>query len=201
MAHRLRLGSARRRVRSGDRTRVEVRSPEEVHRNFTNGPVLVVADSHTWMAGAGAQYPDWDTDCRAGRTTAEGVEVVAVNLAPRHRVVVFDQATNDCATAADEHWRQLLELRRLLGERQLVLVSSWRTDLSLEHVVANQRRLVAEHPATTSIADWADFVVSHPQYMAADRHHYTDEAMPIRTGIVWAGVRAAEARIGASGEG
>lgn len=194
MRHRLRFG----RDRHADGEGVEVRSPEQVHRNFTGGPVLVVADSHTWMAGAGAQYPDWDTDCRAGRTTAEGIEVVTADLAPRHRVVVFDQATNDCAAPVEEHWDRLLELRELLGERQLVLVSSWRTDLSLAHVVANQRRLVAAHPATTSIADWADFVVNHPQYMAADRHHYTDEAMPIRTAIVWAAVRAAEARIGAA---
>lgn len=174
-------------------------SPEEVHRNFAGGPVLIIADSHTWMAGAGAQYPDWDTDCRAGRTTAEGIDVVAANLAPRHRVVVFDQATNDWATATEEHWRQLLELRRMLGERQLVLVSSWRADHSIEHVVANQRRLVAAQPATTSIADWADFVINHPRYMAADRLHYTNDAMPIRTGMVWAGVRAAEARIGGGG--
>lgn len=196
MRARLRLGLARRSARRGEREGLVADPPEGFHRNFPGGPVLVVGDSHTWLGGAGAQYPDWDTDCRAGRTTAEAIEVVAAELAPRHRVVVFDHATNDCTSPLEEHWRRLLELRRILGERQLVLVSSWRTDISLQYVIDNQRRLVREHPATTSIADWADFVVNHPQYMASDRVHFTDDAMPIRTGIVWAGVRAAEARIG-----
>ena len=175
-----------------------MRSPEEVHRNFPGGPVLVVGDSHTWMAGAGKQYPDWDTDCRAGRTTAEGLGVVADSLESRHRVVVFDQATNDGLVPAERHWQELTELRALLGRRQLVLVSSWRLDVSLEHVVANQRRLATQEPATTSVADWADFVSSHRQYFADDHLHFTDEAMPIRTGIVWAAVRAAELRAAAS---
>ncbi len=193
---RLRLGSARRR---GARDQPVDDSLHGIHRNFPGGPVLIVGDSHTWMGGAGAQYPAWDTDCRAGRTTAEGIEDVAASLAPRHRVVVFDHATNDHDRTPDEHWQQLLELRRIIGERQLVLVSSWRTDLSLEHVVANQRRLVNEYPLTTSIADWADFAANHPQYLAADRVHFSDDAMPIRNGIVWAAVRAAEARIGGRG--
>jgi hypothetical protein len=171
-----------------------MRSPEEVHRNFPGGPVLVVGDSHTWMAGAGRQYPEWDTDCRAGRTTTEGLSVVAENLDPRHRVVVFDNATNDGLVPAEQHWGELLALRRLVEDRQLVLVSSWRLDISLEHVVANQRRLASQDPEATSVADWADFVSSHRQYFAHDDLHFTDAAMPIRTGIVWAAVRAAELR-------
>ena len=176
-----------------------MRSPEEVHRSFPGGPVLVVGDSHTWMAGAGRQYPEWDTDCRAGRTTSEGLAVVAASLEERHGVVVFDQATNDGYIPPQQHWAELLELRRLVGERQLVLVSSWRLDVSLENVVANQRRLAAENPGSTSVADWADFVVHHGQYFASDQLHFTDDAMPIRTGIVWAAARAAQLRAAADG--
>jgi hypothetical protein len=79
-----------------------------------------------------------------------------------------------------------------------VLVSSWRLDISLEHVVANQRRLATEDPARTSLADWADFVIHHRQYFAHDDLHFTDEAMPLRTAIVWGAVRAAELRAAAT---
>ena len=175
-----------------------MRSPEEVHRNFPGGPVLVVGDSHTWMAGAGRQYPEWDTDCRAGRTTTEGLAVVAESLEPRHGVVVFDNATNDGLVPPEQHWGELLALRQLVEERQLVLVSSWRLDISLESVVANQRRLATEDPARTSVADWADFVTHHRRYFAHDSLHFTDEAMPIRTAIVWASVRSAQLRAAAA---
>ena len=159
--------------------------------------MLVVGDSHTWMAGAGHQFPEWDTDCRAGRTTAEGLEVVAGNLADRHEVVVFDMATNDGDVPPGEHRSQLAELRRIAGRRQLVLVTCWRLDVSLEHVVGNQRGMAADDPASTSVADWAAFVAKRPELFASDRVHFTDEALIARTGIVRTAVRSA--RLSAKG--
>lgn len=172
-----------------------VPEPHAIHLDFSEGPVLVVGDSHTWMAGAGRQYPGWDTDCKAGRTTAEALGVVEAHLAPRHGVVVFDMATNDDEVPAAEHWTHLEALRRLIGRRQLVFVSSWRLDKSLEHVVANQRRMAAEDPLFVSVADWADYVAHHPGLFADDHVHFRDEALPIRNGIVWTAVRAAQLRI------
>lgn len=159
--------------------------------------MLVVGDSHTWMGGAGRQYPGWDTDCRAGRTTTEGLDVVSASLLDHHDVVAFDVATNDDEVPAGEHWADLTALRELVGHRQLVLVTNWRLDKPLGHVVDNHRRLAVEDPATTSVADWADYAAQHRAVFLADRVHFTDEALLVRTGIVWAGARSALLRAAA----
>ena len=134
--------------------------------------VLIIGDSHTLICGAHRAYPGCDVDALPGRGSTKGLEVLDALLRERHRVVVFEIATNDIM---DPHGfaLNLEELRRRTGSRQLVLVNTWRRDGVNHHVDVNRMlaEFAARHPDHTILLDWAAYVDRRRRALGRDTDH------------------------------
>lgn len=159
--------------------------------------VFIVGDSHTLICGAHQAFPDCDVDARPGRGSTEALEILEDFLHDRHRVVVFEIATNDIMDPVG-FAANLEELRRRVGGRKLVLVNTWRRDGVNNHTEVN--RVLAEfadrHPGQMSLVDWAAFVDRHrkPLNRKTDHVHFTASAYEGRIALVAAAIAAARGR-------
>lgn len=161
--------------------------------------VLIVGDSHTLLCGAQFAYPDCDVDAVVGRTSDAALEVVGRYLRPRHRVLVFEIATNDVGDPP-RFGTNLEELQRRAAGRHLVLVNTWRRDQYANHEAVNAEVAAfhATHPDETTLVDWAAHIDSKrrpPVGPLPDWVHFTPDAYEQRIELVRAAIAAARARI------
>lgn len=166
--------------------------------DIQGGSVLDVGDSHTWLSGCGTAYPGWDVDADPGRRATRAAEVVREQLRPRHRVVVFDIATNNRSLPlelAAEVQRVYSDIRR----RKLVLVTCQTATAVLVGTPscaapnAILREFAASHPRRVVLARWREQVDLHPEYLGPDGVHFTTAGYQARVALVKAAVNAAVA--------
>lgn len=161
--------------------------------SLNGGGTLVIGDSHTWLAGAGRQYPEWDSDCRAGRASSEGLRVLTNLLRPRHHSVVFDIATNDYLDPMT-YRRNLQRVRQLVGDRQLILVTAWRVDTpgatkGIDEIDRVVRHFARTHSRTVQV-DFARKLRRDPDLIGPDGVHYTLRGYEDRTRTIRQAVNA-----------
>lgn len=159
-------------------------------QSINGGKVLVVGDSHTWLAGAGRQYPRWDTDARPGRNSAEGLAVAEKLLRRRHKLVLFDLATNDYQDPAGLR-ANLRSLWSQIGSRRLMLVTCWAEVFSCGPVNRAINGFVRRHPRRAKVIRWSRAARENPAWMSADGGHFTAEGYAARTRAILRAVRTA----------
>jgi hypothetical protein len=168
-------------------------------RVLRGSDVLFVGDSHTLICGGDVAYPDCDIDARVGRDSTEAADVVERLLRPRHKVIVWEIATNDVIVSPSTHAANLERLRPHLSTRQLVMVNTWRGDADYELVNGRMAAFAADHPERASIVDWAAHVVRVPGAVGLepDHVHFIPDAYRLRIELVSDAIE--EARRRASG--
>jgi hypothetical protein len=172
---------------------------------FGESDTLIVGDSHTLICGAHYAYPGCDIDAEVGRGSTEALAVIEEHLADRHRVIVFEIATNDIM------WWQgyaanLERLRQLAPGRQLVLVNTWRGDRPNTHVQVNRAldEFHAANPDETILVDWAAYVDGRRRRSLGrprDYVHFTRNAYRRRIELVSDAIAVARSRTGTRPEG
>lgn len=149
--------------------------------------ILLIGDSHTLLSGAHQTFGDLDVHARLGRDSSEGLRVLAERLRPRHRVVVFDLATNDIGDPGLFE-ANLEMLHERTGDRGLVVVNTWRRDGANRHGEVNevQADFTERHPERTTQVDWAAYIDDHPEALTNDPDyvHFTLEAYDHRTRMI-----------------
>ncbi len=163
------------------------------------GNVLIVGDSHILLCGADKAFPGCDVSARFGRDSNEGLEVVEMALRPDHEVVVFDLSTNDVLDPPALEANLDLLLSRT-GERQLVLVNTWRQDFRDLHLRVNAilRRFADRHPDRVTLVDWAAFIDAHPSPHGKDPDyiHFSTDVYEERITVVSSAIDRALDRAG-----
>jgi hypothetical protein len=163
------------------------------------GNVLIVGDSHILLCGADKAFPGYDVSARFGRDSNEGMAVVEANLRPDHEVVVFDLSTNDVLDPPALEANLDLLLNRT-GERQLVLVNTWRQDFRDLHLRVNEilRKFADRHPDRVALVDWAAFIDAHPSPHGRDPDyiHFSTEVYEARITVVSSAIEDALDRAG-----
>lgn len=166
-------------------------SPLHAETNV-GGKVLAIGDSHTWLAGAGAQYPRWDVDSMPGRTSSEGLPILRNKIRGRHETILFDLGTNDFSDPAAFR-ANLDRLWEIIDGRELVLVTSWairnsQIQTGVAAVNDEIRRFAAGHPRRSSVVEWGRTARDNPRLFDPDGVHFTTEGYRLRTQEIRAGV-------------
>jgi hypothetical protein len=160
--------------------------------------VLVVGDSlevgsapHLRAAAAGIEL---DIDAENGRTSTQGVAVLAERLRAEHEVVVFPLGTNDLSADA---FATSLALVAQLAQGRCVVVA---TIARRRPPTAELNRVVASFAATgrVQVADW-HAAASAPGVLGRDGAHATGAGYALRASLLAEAVRACLAGGGASG--
>jgi hypothetical protein len=161
---------------------------------FCDSDVLVIGDSHSLISGAHRAYPGCDVSARAGRDSVEGLKALELGLRPRHRVVVWDLSTNDHADP-EGFAARLEQLRERVGERELILVNTWRRDGANSHRSVNAviDDFVGRYPARTRLVDWAAHVDAHEEALGreTDFVHFSAAAYEDRIELINTAIREA----------
>ena len=142
-----------------------------------SGGVLVVGDSLEVGTGPYLRR-ELDSvaltiDARKGRPSTEGVGVVRDRLRPGHRVVVFDLGVNDDPSQPAPLARNLGAVRRLVGDRCLIVATLSRPPLngvSIEGMNRVVRKFVADTPGA-HLFDWRAATQSDPGVLGPDDLH------------------------------
>jgi lysophospholipase L1-like esterase len=151
-----------------------------------SGHVLVIGDSHTWFAGAGRQYPRWDTSCRPGRDSGEGLRYLRAYIKRRHRQVIFDLGTNDWPRVS-RFKQNVRKALRAVGRRDLYLVTAatWNPVSvdggSIDRIDAFIRRL-SQRRRRVHLIDWE--AQARHRWFLEDGVHFTDEGYAMRTRLI-----------------
>ena len=164
--------------------------------------VLVVGDSlevgsapHLRAALGGTAL---EVDAEPGRTSSQGVGVLARRLRPSHEVVVFPLGTND--TSADAFAASLASAAQLAGGRCLVVATIARRPLrgspagALNEVVA---RFASQ--GSVQVVDWRAAAAS-PGVLGRDGTHATGVGYALRASLLAEAIQACSAG-GAAGAG
>ena len=123
-----------------------------------------------------------ETDAKPGRTSGEGVRVLAERLRPEHELVVFPLGTND--TSADAFAANLAAAAQLAGGRCLVVATIARPPL--RGVPAGPlNRVVASFAAggDVQVVDWRAAAAS-PGVLGRDGTHATRQGYALRGGLL-----------------
>jgi hypothetical protein len=151
--------------------------------------VLVVGDSlevgsapHLRAALGGMAV---DIDAEAGRTSSDGVRVLARRLRPEHEVVVFPLGTNDLSV--DVFAANLAAAGQLVGGRCLVLATIARPPLRGARAGSLNRVIAAQGSA--QVADWRS-AAAGPGVLGRDRVHATGQGYVLRASLLAEGVQA-----------
>jgi lysophospholipase L1-like esterase len=160
--------------------------------------VLVVGDSLEVGSGphlrAALGSTPVDVDAEKGRTSSQGVGVLADRLRPEHEVVVFPLGTNDLS--ADAFASSLASAAQLAGGRCLVVATIARARPS----AAELNRVVASLAATgeVQVADWRA-AASAPGVLGRDGTHATGAGYALRASLLAEAVQGCLVGGGASG--
>jgi lysophospholipase L1-like esterase len=160
--------------------------------------VLVVGDSlevgsapHLRAALGGTVV---EIDAEKGRTSSQGVGVLADLLGPEHEVIVFPLGTNDLS--ADAFATSLAAAAQLAGGRCMVVA----TIVRRRPPAAELNRVVASFAATgeVQVADWRT-AASAPGALGRDGTHATGAGYALRASLLAEAVRGCLVGGGASG--
>ncbi|CAN5575332.1 hypothetical protein BH10ACT1_BH10ACT1_37420 [soil metagenome] len=164
---------------------VQVRGEEPVDRPTD---VYVVGDSITTMAGGRDMGPaGWTVDARPGRTTPEGIDVVAAADLSGASVVIVALGTNDHLDDAATYGRKVDRMMAAIGpgpEVVWVNVDTHTDQLAdaARGVNAALDAAVARHP-NLRIGDWDAYVATvedRPGVRAGDGIHYGPAGSELR---------------------
>jgi hypothetical protein len=160
--------------------------------------VLVVGDSlevgsapHLRAALGGTRV---EIDAERGRTSSQGVGVLADLLRPDHEVIVFPLGTNDLS--ADAFAASLYAAAQLAGGRCMVVATIARR----RPPASELNRVVARFAATgeVQVADWRA-ASSAPGVLGRDGTHATGAGYALRASLLAEAVRGCLVGGGASG--
>jgi len=160
--------------------------------------VIVVGDSlevgsgpHLRAALGGTAV---DVDAERGRTSSQGVGVLAREIRPDHEVVVFPLGTNDLS--ADTFAASLAAAGQLAGGRCMVVA----TIVRRRPPASELNRVVASFAAQgeVQVADWRAAAAT-PGVLGRDGTHATGAGYALRASLLAEAVRGCLAGGGASG--
>jgi hypothetical protein len=124
-----------------------------------------------------------DIDAQAGRTSGQGVRVLARRLETRHDVVVFPLGTND--TSADASAANLAAARQLAGERCIVVATIARPPLRGASAAALNRLVARFAPrGAAQVADWRSDAAATPGALGRDGTHATGQGYALRASLL-----------------
>jgi hypothetical protein len=154
-------------------------------------PVLIVGDSLSvgatpYIRRDLAPLPV-DLDARTGRATPEGVRVLASELDPSHRVVVFDLATNNSPSQPEALAADLASVRALAADRCLVVATVSRPPVggtSVDGLNGVLRDFVQTTPGA-QLVEWHEATESQRGLLGSDGVHPTSAGHELR-GIMMA---------------
>jgi hypothetical protein len=163
---------------------------------------LVIGDSlevgsGPYLRGA---LPGVSVDAEKGRTSSEGVRVLAARISPADQVIVFPLGTNDSPSNPAALAADLAAVRQLAGDRCIVVATLARPPVGGVSV-AGLNRAVEEFAAQTGaqVADWHTVVRSIPSLLGSDRVHATAEGYSLRASLLAEAVQGCLAGVGPSG--
>ena len=163
---------------------------------------LVIGDS--LEVGSGpylrGDLPGERVDADRGRTSSEGVKVLAARLTASDQVIVFPLGTNDSPSNPDGLAASLAAVRQLAGDRCIVVATLARPPLGGVSV-AGLNRVVGQFAARTGaqVADWHTVVRSIPSLLGRDGVHATGGGYSLRASLLAEAVQGCVAGAGASG--
>jgi hypothetical protein len=131
-----------------------------------------------------------EADSRVGRSSSEGLRVLASRLRWYHNVVVFDLGTNDPPSDPARLAGDLAAARKLTGHRCLVVATISRPPLHGASV-DGVNRVVREFAARSRfvrLVDWRGFALSHPGLIRADGVHASRDGYRARAALLARGV-------------
>jgi hypothetical protein len=166
------------------------------------GGVIVIGDSlevgsGPYLRGA---LPGVRVDAEKGRTSSQGVAVLARRLEPSDAVVVFTLGTNDSPSNPGGLAANLAVVRRLAGDRCIVVATLSRPAVRGVSV-AGLNRVIEQFAGQTGaqVADWRTVVRSIPSLLGRDQVHATGEGYSLRAGLLAEAVQGCVAGVGPSG--
>ena len=135
-----------------------------------------------------------EIDAEKGRTSTQGVAVLADRIRPEHEVVVFPLGTNDLS--ADAFATSLASVAQLAGGRCTVVATVVRRQPSASEL----NRVVASFAATgeVQVADWRAAAAA-PGVLGRDGTHATGAGYALRASLLAEAVRGCLVGGGASG--
>src|SRR5215212_2654460 len=143
-----------------------------------------------------------DIDAVKGRTSSEGVRVLAGRLDPSVDVVVFPLGTNDSPASPELLARDLAAAARLAGDRCMVVATIVRPPVGGASV-AGLNRVVETFAARTGaqVADWRAAVGAFPALVGRDGVHANGDGYALRASLIAEAVDACRLGGGAGGAG
>jgi lysophospholipase L1-like esterase len=131
-----------------------------------------------------------DTDDEVGRSTATGVERLRTRSAILAPYVVVSLGTNDPSGGTEAFRDDVAEVLRIAGPtRCVVWVAISRDGDSYEPFNAVLRE-AASTSANLRVVDWPSLVRGHPEYLAADGVHATEDGYRARARAIVAAMRS-----------
>jgi len=163
---------------------------------------LVIGDSLEVGSGPYLRnvLPGVSVDAEKGRTSNEGVRVLAQRLDPSVGVIVFPLGTNDSPSNPAGLAVDLAAVRQLAGDRCIVVATIARPRLRGVSV-AGLNGVVEQFAAQTGaqVADWRTVVRSIPSLLGPDGVHATAEGYSLRASLLAEAVQACLVGVGPSG--
>ena len=142
-----------------------------------SGGVLVVGDSLEVGTGPHLRRELAPTpvtiDAKTSRPSSVGLGVLAKELRPGHRVVVFDLGVNDDPSQPGLLARNLEAVRKRVGDRCLVVSTLSRPPLN-GVTIDGMNRVITDFVSATpgaQLFDWHDATESDPSLLGPDRLH------------------------------
>ncbi|MEA2329924.1 MAG: hypothetical protein QOH58_62 [Thermoleophilaceae bacterium] len=147
--------------------------------------VLVVGDSLEVGSGpylrAALPGLSLDIDAERGRTSAQGVRVLAERLGPEHTVVVFPMGTNDSPSNPDALAASLAAAQQLAGGRCLVVATIARpAQGGVSAAGLNRAVETFAGQSGAQVMDWRSAVATAPGVLGRDRVHATGPGYALR---------------------
>jgi hypothetical protein len=139
-----------------------------------------------------------EIDAVKGRTSSEGVQVLAARLDPSVDVVVFPLGTNDSPSSPEALAGDLAAAARLAGERCMVVATIVRPPVAGASV-AGLNRVVETFAARAGaqVADWRAAVGALPSLVGSDGVHANGDGYALRASLIAEAVDAC--RLGGAG--
>jgi hypothetical protein len=162
-------------------------TPTAAAQPATGDRVLVIGDS---LEVGSAPYlrqalPDLqlDIDAEKGRTSGQGVTVLADALGPAHGTIVFPLGTNDLT--ANSLAASLAAVQQLAGGRCVVVATITRPSVGGSSA-AQLNQVVEQFAGQTGaqVADWRSAALSIPGVLGRDRVHPTGPGAALRGSLL-----------------
>jgi hypothetical protein len=154
---------------------------------------LVIGDSLEVGSGPYLRsvLPGVRVDAEKGRTSGQGVKVLASRLTASDQVIVFPLGTNDSPSDPGALAADLAAVRQLGGDRCIVVATIARPPVG-GVPVAGLNRVVEQFAAQTGalVADWRTVVRSIPSLLGRDGVHATSIGYQARAHMSAAAARS-----------